>query len=221
LGFDTRLRYAAFNQTSSPRFRHSRPNGSTSCCLGIGARKISPLKLLDRAALGRFDPTPWPSPDAYLKPLGHKRVTAAERKRRRRKLLPHLKIFLQKRLPQKGYPLSGEGVFGQVFGRGGKSNFQNPTVPPTRGSRLPRARPRSFEMRRTGVGANLIAPEVAEPVGRKLGVSHGVLDVLVAEIMLQGTGIVPIVGKLIAARMPQHVRMQRERHPGGLAEPLD
>ena len=37
----------------------------------------------------------------------------------------------------------------------------------------------------------------------------------------KGTGIVPIVGKLIAARMPQHVRMQWERHPGGLAEPLD
>ena len=42
-----------------------------------------------------------------------------------------------------------------------------------------------------------------------------------AEIVLQGSGIVPIVGKFIAARMPQHVRMQRERHPGGLAEPLD
>jgi hypothetical protein len=48
-----------------------------------------------------------------------------------------------------------------------------------------------------------------------------VLDVLVAEIVLQGSGIVPVVGKFIAARMPQHVRMQWERHPGGLAEPLD
>jgi hypothetical protein len=56
--------------------------------------------------------------------------------------------------------------------------------------------------------ATLISPEVAEPVGRKLGVADGVLDVLVAEIMLQGSGIVPVVGKLIAARMPQHVRMQ-------------
>ena len=42
-----------------------------------------------------------------------------------------------------------------------------------------------------------------------------------AEIMLQGSGIVPVVGKLIAACMPQHVRMQWERHLGGLAEPLD
>jgi hypothetical protein len=35
----------------------------------------------------------------------------------------------------------------------------------------------------------------------------------VAEIVLQGSGIVPVVGKLIAARIPQHVRMQWERHP--------
>ena len=67
------------------------------------------------------------------------------------------------------------------------SNSQNPKVP------LP------------GV---LISPEVAEPVGRKLGVSDRVLDVLVTEIVLQGSGVVPVVGKLIAAGMPQHVRMQ-------------
>ena len=101
------------------------------------------------------------------------------------------------------------------------SNFQNPTAPPT-GGRVCRtgiqARLRCAE---PGSGANLIAPEVAEPVGRKLGVSDGVLDVLVAEIVLQGSGIVPVVGKFIAARMPQHVRMQWERHLGGLAEPLD
>ena len=93
--------------------------------------------------------------------------------------------------------------------------------------------PSSFEMRCTvpvpipseqcddGRQPTLISPEVAEPVGRKLGVADGVLDVPVAEIVLQGSGVVPIVGKLIAARMPQHVRMQLERHPGGLAEPLD
>jgi hypothetical protein len=69
--------------------------------------------------------------------------------------------------------------------------------------------------------STLISPEVAEPVGRKLGVADGVLDVLVAEVVLQGSGIVPVVGKFIAARMPQHVRMQWERHLGGLAEPLD
>src|SRR5262245_3777073 len=55
-----------------------------------------------------------------------------------RNCFPHLKFFLQKRLPQKGYPLSRlETVFGQVFGGGGMSNFQNPKVPPTGGSHLP------------------------------------------------------------------------------------
>jgi hypothetical protein len=66
-----------------------------------------------------------------------------------------------------------------------------------------------------------LAPEVLEPIRRQLGVAHRVLDVLVAETVLQGSGIVPVVGELIAARMPQHVRMQLERHPGGLAKPLD
>src|SRR5260221_7754143 len=66
-----------------------------------------------------------------------------------------------------------------------------------------------------------IAPKIAESVGRKLGISHRVLNVLVAEIVLQGSGVVAIVGELEAARMPQHVRMQREWHLGGLAEPLD
>ena len=89
------------------------------------------------------------------------------------------------------------------------SNLQNPKVPPG-GSHL-----------RPHIQTTLISPEVAEPVGRKLGVADGVLDVLVAEIVLQGSGIVPVVGKFIAACMPQHVRMQGEGHPGGLAEPLD
>ena len=48
----------------------------------------------------------------------------------------------------------------------------------------------------------LISPEVAEPVRRKLGITDSVLNILVAEIVLQGAGIVPIVGKLIPAGMP-------------------
>ena len=43
-------------------------------------------------------------------------------------LLPPPKFFFQKR------PLSGaETVFGQIFGRGGMSNFKNPKIPPTGG----------------------------------------------------------------------------------------
>src|SRR5262245_45569464 len=99
------------------------------------------------------------------------------------------------------------------------NNSQNLKVPHYRGSRLPRAHIQSHlrcaeasPVRTCGAGdgrqCKLISPEVAEPVGRKLGVPDGVLDVLVAEIVLQGSGVMPIVGELIAARMPQHVRMQ-------------
>jgi hypothetical protein len=58
-------------------------------------------------------------PALIIKPLGHKRVIAAERKRRQRNLLPHLKIFLQKtssteRLP----PFWGKPFFDRFLGEG-------------------------------------------------------------------------------------------------------
>jgi hypothetical protein len=46
-----------------------------------------------------------------------------------------------------------------------------------------------------------------------------VLDILVAEIVLQGASIVAVIGQLEAAGMAQHVRMDGERHLGRLAEP--
>jgi hypothetical protein len=61
------------------------------------------------------------------------------RKRHQQNALPHQKIFLQKRFLQKDYPFLGQTIFGQVFGRGGMSNFQNPKVPPTGGLHLPHA----------------------------------------------------------------------------------
>ena len=47
------------------------------------------------------------------------------------------------------------------------------------------------------------------------------LDILVAEIVLQGASIVAVIGQLEAAGMAQHVWMDGERHPGGLAKALD
>jgi hypothetical protein len=93
-----------------------------------------------------------------------------------RNLLPHLNFFCKNAFHRKVTALSGaETDFGQVFGRGGMSNFQNPKVPPTRGVASAAAHPSSFEMRRTvpastrGAGdwrhSTLISPEVAEPVG--------------------------------------------------------
>jgi hypothetical protein len=42
------------------------------------------------------------------------------------------------------------------------------------------------------------------------------LNVLVPEVVLQGAGIVAIVGEFEAAGVPKHVRMDREWHLGGL-----
>ena len=41
------------------------------------------------------------------------------------------------------------------------------------------------------------------------------------KIVLQSSGIVSIVRKLVSAGMAQHVRMDRERHLGGFPEALD
>ncbi len=64
-------------------------------------------------------------------------------------------------------------------------------------------------------------PKVAEPVRCQLGITDGMLDIFMTEIMLQGAGIVSIVGKLIAACVTQHVRMDGEWHLGGLTKALD
>ena len=50
-------------------------------------------------------------------------------------------------------------------------------------------------------------PEVAESVRRKLRIAHGVLDILVSKVVLQGTGIVAVVSELVAAGVAQHVRV--------------
>src|SRR5580704_12504664 len=64
------------------------------------------------------------------------------------------------------------------------------------------------------------APEVFEPVRRQLGVAHGMLDILVAEIGLQSPRIVALVGQREAAGVTQHVGMGLEAELGGLASTL-
>jgi len=66
-----------------------------------------------------------------------------------------------------------------------------------------------------------IAPEILEARRRKLGIAHGVLDVLVSKVSLKGTGIVALVGQGEAAGMAQHVRVRLEAELGGLAGTLD
>ena len=64
-------------------------------------------------------------------------------------------------------------------------------------------------------------PKVLEPVGCHFGVSDRVLDVLVPEVVLQGPGVVAIVGELEPTGMAQHVGVDREWHLGGLADALN
>src|SRR5262249_22965690 len=72
-----------------------------------------------------------------------------------------------------------------------------------------------------GPSTTLIPPKILESVGRHFGVSDGVLNVLVPEVMLQSPRVVAVVGELESAGMAKHVRVDRERHLGGLPEPLD
>ena len=44
-----------------------------------------------------------------------------------------------------------------------------------------------------------LSPEILEPIHGHLGVTHRVLDILVAEVVLQGSGIVAVIGELVAA----------------------
>src|SRR5262245_3263169 len=66
-----------------------------------------------------------------------------------------------------------------------------------------------------------VLPEPIEAVGAKLGISHRVRDVAVAEVVLQRAGVDAIVGELEAAGVAQHVRMSRERKFGQFSSPAD
>jgi len=65
------------------------------------------------------------------------------------------------------------------------------------------------------------APEILEAIRRKLGVAHRVLDILVAEPRLQRPGVMAGIGQRVAAAVPQHVRVDWERHFGPLSDPAE
>src|SRR6516165_8892675 len=66
-----------------------------------------------------------------------------------------------------------------------------------------------------------VPPKVLKSVGRHFGVSDGVLNVLVPEVVLQGARVVAIVGQLKPAGMAKHVWVDRQWHLGGLPDTLD
>ncbi len=59
------------------------------------------------------------------------------------------------------------------------------------------------------------SPEVLEPRRRQFGVAHRMLDIAVAEVGLQGAGIMSLVCQCVAASVPEHVRVGLEGILGG------
>ena len=64
-------------------------------------------------------------------------------------------------------------------------------------------------------------PKVLEPRRGQFSVAHRVLNVAVAEISLQCTGVVALVGQRIPASVPKHVRVRLEGQLGLPARPFD
>jgi len=62
-----------------------------------------------------------------------------------------------------------------------------------------------------------VLPEAAEAIRGELSVEDGMLDVLMPEIVLDGAGVLAVVGELEAGRMPEHVRVDWHAQLGRLA----
>jgi hypothetical protein len=66
----------------------------------------------------------------------------------------------------------------------------------------------------TGSAAGSVAPKPLEPVGRQVCIPYRMSDILVTKVMLERPRIVPLVGQLVAAGVPEHVRVHREGQIG-------
>ena len=69
--------------------------------------------------------------------------------------------------------------------------------------------------------AALVLPEPGEAPARELGVADRMLDIAMAEIVLNRPRVPMIVRELVAACMPQHVRMHLHAKMRRLAQALD
>ena len=70
-------------------------------------------------------------------------------------------------------------------------------------------------------GRGSIPPEILEPRRAQLCVARGVRDRQVAKPIFDRPGIDPVVGQLVAARVAQHVEVDRQRQLGAVAGVLD
>jgi hypothetical protein len=66
-----------------------------------------------------------------------------------------------------------------------------------------------------------VLPEPIEAVGAQLGISHRVHDVAVAQEVLKRPGVDAVIGKLEAAGVAQHVRMNGKGKFGQFPSPAD
>ena len=64
-----------------------------------------------------------------------------------------------------------------------------------------------------------VLPEILEPIRSHFGISNRVHGFLVAHVVLKGSGVMPIVGKLVAGGVPEHMRVDRERELCGFSGP--
>ena len=55
-----------------------------------------------------------------------------------------------------------------------------------------------------------VSPEIIEPVRIELGVFDSVLNVFVAQVVLDSVCILPLICKLVTTGMPEHVGMHRK-----------
>ena len=62
-----------------------------------------------------------------------------------------------------------------------------------------------------------VRPKPLESLGAEFRIAHGMRDVPVPEILLDGARVVTVVGELEPGRMAQHVRMNWERQLRSLA----
>src|SRR3974390_1546726 len=78
---------------------------------------------------------------------------------------------------------------------------------------------RFFDCRKPGYKSRL--PEIAEPIGRELGVDRGVLDVLMPKPCLDRSGVVTGIGQRKPTRMAKHMRVNLERHGRAATDPAE
>jgi hypothetical protein len=77
--------------------------------------------------------------------------------------------------------------------------------------RLPQ---RNIGFRFFSINRHKSPPEILEPSHSHFGIADGVLDILMTEVVLQRTSIVAIVGELVSAGVPEHVRVDAKWHLG-------